>query len=493
MKRTTLTAVSAALALLMIAGALAGCAKTADVEDATTPASAEITTAPEESTPEETKLQPDLAETVWDREFRILGCSADNHHSFKSFELYAETLNGDTMNDSIFYRNESVRTRYGISVVQTLVDDPSQKIPIEFSSGEDNFDLVFAYIRDIGGLAQKGYFLDLYSLKNADFTKPWWNKNVNDAVSVKGHLFFGASDFSLRDKNRVQLIVEDDKLLSELKLDPVPKLVRSNEWTAEKMQEYVTAASRDLNGDGKHTAEDQYGIVMHSYDAYAALCFGFGIRLIDKDDNDCLVIVDDTAYASDAIDAVLRICRTETYMTPEKYDRNWDLPYDTFCDGRALFKITILHSLGDFNSDCEFDFTVCPLPKLNADQEKHYTIPDKIAMLYAVPVTEKDPDFAGFALEALSYASTDTTLVTFVEILSKARNVRNPDSVEMINTILDGVVYDNSIFYSSNIKLYGILNNDVPSADSNVFARSMKIAKNSAESVIKTINNAFQD
>jgi hypothetical protein len=180
-------------------------------------------------------------------------------------------------------------------------------------------------------------------------------------------------------------------------------------------------------------------------------------------------------------------------MTPEKYDKNWDLPFDTFCDGRALFKITLLHSLGGFNSNCEFDFTVCPLPKLNADQEKHYTIPDRYSMLYAVPVTEKDPDFAGFALEALSYASTDTTLVTFIEILCKTRNVRNADSIEMINTILDGVVYDNSIFYSSNIKLYGILNNDVPSADSNVFARSMKIAKNSAESVIKTINNAFQD
>ena len=492
MKRTTLTAVSAALALLMIAGALAGCAKTADVEDVTTPA-AEVSTVPEESTPEETKLRPDLAETVWDREFRILGCSADNANSFPSFELYAETLNGDTLNDAIFYRNESVRNAYGISVVQHLVKNPSSRITTEYSSGEDNFDLVFTYINEIGGLAQKGYFLDLKSLGNADLTKPWWNKNVNDAVSVKGHLFFGASDFSLRDKNRIQVIVANDQILSELKLESVPELVRRNAWTAEKAEEYVTAASRDLNGDGKHTAEDQYGIVMHSYDAYASLCFGFGIRLIDKDKDDCLVIVDDGAHASDAIDAVLRICRTETYMTPEKYDKNWDLPFDTFCDGRALFKITLLHSLGGFNSDCEFDFTVCPLPKLNADQEKHYTIPDKIAMLYAVPVTEKDPDFAGFALEALSYASTDTTLVTFVEILSKARNVRNPDSVEMINTILDGVVYDNSIFYSSNIKLYGILNNDVPSADSNVFARSMKIAKNSAESVIKTINNAFQD
>lgn len=491
MKRTHLIYLALILSALTIAGTLAGCGKPAGDETGTTAANG--TAVPDQSQPAETKLLPDLADTVWDRDFRILGCSATNHHSWTSFELYAEDVNGEPMNDSVYSRNDAVKEKYGISVVQTLVDDTSKSIPTEYASGEDNYDLIFAYIRDIGGLAQKGYFLDLYSLDNADLAKPWWNKAVNDDVSVKGHLFFGASDFSLRDKNRVQLMVMNDPLLSELKLDPVPGLVRGNEWDAQKMKEYVTAASRDLNGDGVHTKEDQYGLVMHSYDAYAALCFGFGIRLIDKDENGCLAVVDENERAINAIDAVLDICRTETYMTPEKYDKNWDLPYDTFCDGRALFKITILHSLGDFNSDCDFNFTVCPLPKLYADQEKFYTIPDKIAMLFAVPVTEKDPAFAGFALEAFSYASTDTTLVTFTEILSKSKNIRNADSVEMINVVLDGVVYDNSIFYSSDIKLYGILNNTIPSADRNTFSTSMRTLKKSAKEVLDSINNAFAD
>ena len=493
MKRTPLMIIAVILSALIIAGTLAGCGKPANDNETTTAVATVDAASTDQTQPEETKLQPDLADTVWDRDFRILGNSADNHYSFLTFEVYSEGLNGDIMNDTIYNRNETVRSKYGISVAQTLVKDPSTKIPTEYSSGEDNYDLVFAYIRDIGGLAQKGYFFDLKSLGNADLSKPWWDRNVNDAVSVKGHLFFGASDFSLRDKNRVQVIVGNDLLLSELKLDPVPELVRRNEWTAEKMLAYVNAATDDLNGDGKHTSDDQYGIVMHSYDAYASLCFGFGIRLIDKDNSDCLVFVDDTPRESDAIDAVLRICDTDSYMTPEKYDKNWDLPFDTFCDGRALFKITVLHALGDFNSNCNFDFTVCPLPKLDADQEKHYTIPDKICMLYAVPVTETDPDFAGFALEAFSYASTDTTLATFIEVLCKTRNVRNPDSVEMINLILDGIVYDNTIFYSSDIGLYGILNSTIPSTDSNSFSRSMRSAKKQAESVIRSINNAFPD
>jgi len=257
------------------------------------------------------------------------------------------------------------------------------------------------------------------------------------------------------------------------------------------MNEYVTAASIDLNGDGQHTEADQYGIVMHSYNAFAALCFGCGLRLIDKDDTDGLVIVDNADRNTAAIDAVFSFCRTETFMTPEHYNRQWALPADTFCEGRELFKLTLLHSVGNFNKDCEFDFTVCPLPKLNADQEKYNTTPDVYCMLFAVPVTCADTAFAGFALEAYSYASTDTTLVTFIELLCKARNVRNAESVEMINVILDGVVYDSSIFYSDSIGLYGIVNNTIPSLKRNSFINSFKSLKSKSETTIAKINEAF--
>ena len=178
-------------------------------------------------------------------------------------------------------------------------------------------------------------------------------------------------------------------------------------------------------------------------------------------------------------------------MTPEKYGKAWALPADTFCEGRALFKITLLHSVGNFNRDCEFDFTVCPYPKLDTDQEKYYTIPDVYSMLYAVPVHAGDPDFAGFALEAFSYASTDTTYVTFVELLCKARNIRNADSVEMINLILDGVVYDNGIFYAASTKLYGIVNSQVPMEERNSFLRYYNSFKSPAAKAVKAINDAF--
>jgi len=443
----------------MLVSVFAACGETGPSE-ATTEAVPGAVTTPEPGTEEDTSLRPDLPDTVWNREFRILGGGDTRNNSFPSFELYAEELEGEAMNDAIFNRNETIRGKYGITIEQTLEKDTDTIIAKDYSAGEDRFDLVFAYIKKVGGLAQKGYFVDINTIDNVDLEKPWWNSNINDVVSVKGHVYYASNDFSLRDKNRVQVLMCNDKLREENKLEAVSGLVRSNAWTAEKMNEYVTAVSIDLNGDGQHTSTDQYGLVVHSYDAFAALCFGCGLRLIDKDDTDGLVIVDDPDRNITAIDAVFSFCRTETFMTPEHYNRNWDISFDTYCEGRSLFNLTLLHSVGNYNKDCEFDFTVCPLPKLNADQEKYNTIPDVFCMLFAVPVTCSDTAFAGFALEAYAYASTDTTLVTFIELLCKTRNVRNAESVEMINVILDGVVYDNSIFYYETVGLYGMQSRD---------------------------------
>ena len=70
MKRTHLIYLALILSALTIAGTLAGCGKPAGDETGTTAANG--TAAPDQSQPAETKLLPDLADTVWDRDFRIL-------------------------------------------------------------------------------------------------------------------------------------------------------------------------------------------------------------------------------------------------------------------------------------------------------------------------------------------------------------------------------------------------------------------------------------
>lgn len=490
MKATYAKLTTLLLALLMVLSVFAACGKTPDDETgATTAAAASDSPAATETV---TEILPDLEDIVWNREFRILGCADDRDNSFPSFELTADSTTGDYMNDAVYSRNEKIFEKYGITVTQTLETNMKSRIEKDYNSTEDNFDLVFTYVNQVGGLAQQGYFLDMNEIDNIGLSKPWWNKNVNDSLTVKGKLFYASSDFSLRDKNRVSVMLVNDDLRKDLKLDPVPDQVTDHSWTADKMLQYVTVASTDLNGDGQHTSDDQYGLVMHSYNAFASICFGLGVRLIDKDAEDGLIVVANPDHDSSAVDMALKLCGSEVSMTPEKYNRDWAISANTLRAGRALFASTLLSSVGNFNKDCTFDFTVCPNPMLNESQEKYYTIPDVYCMFFAVPVQSKTPEFTGFALEALSYASTDTTLTTFIDLLCKQRNVRNVDSVAMINVIFDGIVYDNAICYSSSIKLYGILNSTIPDGETNVFNRMLTSLKGATEIELGKINDAYE-
>ena len=482
---------AALLALLMAFAVFAACAeKTGPAEESTTAAA--VTNDVPATAAAETKPVPDLPDTKWDREFRVLGTNKDASPTYPNFEIYAETITGDAINDAVYSRNETVKNKYGITVVQTLVNKTHDTVTKDATAGEDNYDLVFVNINKAGGLAQKGYLRDLTGIDYIDFEKPWWNQNVNDTVSIHGRIYYTSSDYSLRDKNRVQVLVCNDELREELRLDSIPGLVRSNEWTAAKMTEFVTAAVSDLDGDGVHTEKDRFGIGLSSYDGYAVLSFGFGLRLIGKDENGGVALISNPDRDSAVIDAVLEILgRKDVMMTPEDYGRNWDISDDTFIDGRALFTSCSLHYVGYHSQRAEFDFTVVPAPKLNSDQENFCAMPDIECMFFAVPTTNQDPNFAGFALEAFSYESTDTTYVTFVELYCKSRNVRNADSVEMVNIILDNIIYDGSIFYSDSIQLFNILNRSIPAVNSNILLRSLNSMKSSAEKEINKINSAF--
>lgn len=71
-----------------------------------------------------------------------------------------------------------------------------------------------------------------------------------------------------------------------------------------------------------------------------------------------------------------------------------------------------------------------------------------MAMLFAIPVTCSDPDFTGFMLEALSAASTDTTLEAYYEVSCKTKYTYDPDSAAMLDITFDGIRYEPAVIYS---------------------------------------------
>jgi|GEM_PF-678887 len=504
MLRKILCLILAALMLLPLAacGEKTPPAPSNDTTAAPNPASGETTTAApvtEDTTPvTEPAVTTDLPDTNWDgKTFRVLGDAGAVYWQFGNFEILVEGMNGEVLNDAIYKRNDQLTEKYNVKFEQWL--DPTEHhtqaiLAQDVAAGEDRFDLAFIELQHVGTSAQQGALYNMSNVQYIDFSKPYWNPDVNEATSIGGKVYFTTSDFSLRDKSRTYIFYYNPELVKANNLDDLIPIIREGKWTLDRMQEYSEAASKDLDGDGTITASDCWGIAMDSYNSFNAFWTAAENACYTKNSEGKFEASYNSQHSYDTIEKLLAsICNTNTagfcddFAGKVDYDY-WDFAFKTFCDGRAMFSTGFPHGLKSRSAEADFDYTVIPFPKLNEEQKKYYTMPDPMSQFFAIPITTKTPEFSGFMLEALSCASTDTSLKAYYETLCKTKYSQNAVSAEMLDVIFDGIRYDIDKIYG--IGFYSIINNIAKSkADKTAssFAKMQKIEQSKLDKLYETI------
>ncbi len=481
MKRT----ISLFILTAILAAQFAGCGENASV-GGTTP-SGETTTAGESTI--DMSAVCELPDKRWGgREFRVLGRESERPQ-FTNFEIYSEGENGDLVNDAVYRRNVLIEDRYDVKITQTLLNEPKNELQKIVLAQEDLYDLSFIEIDHIGALAAEGYFYDLNNVGYIDFSKSYWNPDVNESLKIGNSLYFTSSDFALRDKNRVYIMAHNRDKLKDYKLESVVDLVRAGKWTGDKMNEYCKAVTQDVNNDGKMWIEDNYGIGFDSYNGFTAMMYGFGNKLL-KNTGDGLEISMNNDHTIESIDEGLKIIENGLFCNDfeGKVDFDfWSTSSKLFYENQNLFVTCFPHSLKTYSEKCSFDYGVIPFPKFDEDQEKYYTMPDIWSMLFTIPITNPDPDFSGFMLEALS-SESKTVLYNYYELTCKIKHVYDEDSAEMLDLIFDGIVYDlGNIF---KVGLSGIYDS-IARARTNNFASAYASKEESAKNKLSEIMEKF--
>lgn len=490
------------LAAAMLLSLLASCQDSAQGEVTSAPADdtshTETTLAPEESF-----TLPDMD---WEgREFRVLGYENNARSQFSNFEIDSEGENGDLINDEVFRRNTLIEDKY--NVVITEIRDASNQddwtgstaplIQRTVMAGEDAWDLAFVNIARAGTLAREGYFTDLYELDYIDFSKDWYNQDVNDTLSINDKLYFTTSDFSLRDKSCAYILVFNKTLVEENALGDPFELVRSGEWTLDVLLEWAEAVGGDLNGNSEIDDTDMFGITMDSYNGVEAFAYGCGVRSVGKDSDGRFELTLNTQRTTDFLEKFIS-AMNQSYVVSSCEEYNGKVDYDfwsfagkAFKEGRSLFTTSFPHGLKTYSAECRDDYGILPYPKYDESQEKYYTIAEQHCMLFSVPVTCPDTDFAGFMIEALSYYSTDTTLHAYYEVSCKTKYTYDKDSAEMLDITFDGIVYNPAIVYSIS-GVSGIFY-DLGSRRSSDFASTWAKNESSALADIEKLYEDFRE
>ncbi len=428
----------------------------------------------------ETELTADLPDTDWGGQtFTVLGSGHPVREQFRNFEIDVAELNGEVVNDAIYNRNLEIEQKYNVLIEQYLADTGDtgevDELKKTTMAGDALYDLAFVTVMHMGGVVNQGFVQDMSALPHIDFDKPWWNPEVNEALSIHGKLLFTTSDFSLRDKSRAYIMAVNRELVENHGLGDPIALVDEGKWTIDLTTQWVETVAMDVNGDGKMgDPSDVYGLVMDSYNGFVSFMNGCDNLLWTKDADDGYVLTMNNEHLISSIDKVLAMsCNTDTAFFCN--DMNGKVDYDYWSasgnwwkSGNALFNTAFPHSLKNWSENCEFTYSIVPFPKYDEAQEKYYSMADVWCMLFGVPIGAPDPEFTGFMLEALSYASTDTTLPAYIETTCKMKYTYDEDSARMLDIIFDGVVYEPALIYNKS-GVFKILDTNLPSKKQNNF------------------------
>ncbi|MBQ3865867.1 MAG: hypothetical protein II776_03115 [Clostridia bacterium] len=363
-----------------------------------------------------------------------------------TYEVYAEELNGDKVNDAVFKRNATLEEKYNCKIREERNPNPGAAVREQLIAGEYQYDYLYTNVLQLRSLSASNLLADFYELDNVDLSKAWWDQNAVKGLSIAGKAFYVNGDAGTLDDRASWLMYFNKDIIETCGLESPYELVRRGQWTIDKMYEYMLATVEDLNGDGVMThGTDRFAYMGEELNnwMHVAACNVRISRFSSAGDIEIPPTL--SKEVLDVWAALKPLLTSETRLVGDmgSYFR---MGISTFfgCNCGAVTTFS-----GGVN------FGVLPFPKLNEEQEEYWTsISSLWTYGYAIPVaTDNASDYqengfdsgreqAAYFLEAFSYYSMDTLTVAFYDQVVKRQVVKDLESAEMIDIGLRNKVYD---------------------------------------------------
>ncbi len=418
-----------------------------------------------------------------------------SYSSNYAYEIYGKA-DGTWIENKVHQRNAAVEDRFNINIVNdqeiqaTGTEDLTTHYTAvlrQFTQGDVQFDLLSMMAYQSGklvlGSTDSGNFCDWRSeipyckdsIKNEE---AWWPASLNKDCSINGYQFVAVSDISLTSMEMCyavvfnQELVSKDNIASQIKSSKTGQaystmfdVVRGGDWTLDIFTQvtkdiYIKSSANQTDG---MTADDIYGLAMGrstDVDAWAA---AFGIRYVENDgvNEPTLWTPNNKIYT--AIEKL-----QEFYYTTGAYNTGGDT-YSTrikfFAEGHAYFALLAIEDLSTatmrgMENQSKHPFGVLPYPKYDTNQTEYYTGSRDHCNVLAVPCSVLDQNaqtltMVGAITEALSAYNCSYVKEQYYETILTHQNVSDSDSVEMIDLIIKGRIYDISTFHYEELRLGG--------------------------------------
>ncbi|MBO5416891.1 MAG: hypothetical protein J6A83_09725 [Clostridia bacterium] len=364
-------------------------------------------------------------------------------------DFFAKELNNDPINDGIYYRNQEIENalKCKLEIMTAKRAEVGTMLRDQIISGNTEIDLAYLSGVDVNTVLHYQYLADLMEIDTLNLRNEWWNQSSNRDLRVGGCQYLATGDFSSKGLLSLSCIFFNTSVMETLKYpaDTFYDMVRNDQWTIDKLKEFANVAKDDKGNDGTISIDDRAGFVSE-YGATAYYIVAAGQRAYKNTGTTFEVGIYGNDIAGEMVNKFITLlCDTSISMNTvdPALDGDYTKIYQQFKKGNIAFFSHTLYDILDFRS-MDMEFGILPLPMYSTSQGDYYTISNRHFSCYmAIPAICSDISEAGILGEAMAYyGRTHVRGVVYDKFFTNAQLVRDEDSIEMFDLIVESQVQD---------------------------------------------------
>lgn len=367
-----------------------------------------------------------------------------------AFELDPERNSVDKLVTAIENRNRYAENKLNLSLkMRKLPGTWAQRADFVTAirndaqaGGDDAIDILFGPNYSMVGLMLDGMFLNYYNSRYINLESSYWNGSFIDECTYDGKLYMLEGELTLTMLDSAFVMFCDTKNFRDrTDGDDLYRVVREKDWTFEKLKEYVTlfgTENRD-GDDNKKTKEDFFGMVSPAFscgrDGFPT---AFGVTVVSKGAEGKITTTFSSQRNVDIYADFYRfVNENEGVFVNGNNDGAREECKAMFTAGNTVFITELLNYAGTLRAQ-ERDYGIFPLPMYDDTQSDYYTLSEAVHSQIAIMAGSAKTEAASAALEELGYQTHTLVTDVYYETV-KYRNNRLPESIEMLNIILNSV------------------------------------------------------
>jgi hypothetical protein len=383
---------------------------------------------------------PDVNYDGYDFRLMIRG----QQDEWDSQDIISEEETGEPVNDAVFRRNIEVEEALGITITGIWVEVGNQFNTLRRSvaAGDSPYDAVMLNFQDSSNATKQGMLVNLKDTPGVDLSMPWWDQNLIGETSIMNKTYYATGGVSIMTNDGTWTMMFNKQMMQDFDLPNIYDIVKSGEWTADKMLELGKGVPGDLDGDGEIGQFDRVAFTT-TMDSVQGLFYSTGNRIVTKDvlDMPANALFGDALMAN--LEKIYEVMRGAEDFTMISGDYgNHLVAQSAFEENRSLFYAEVMQCVIRLRQ-MDTEFGIIPMPKANAAQEKYLTtIHAWASAAIAIPIGGDDDERSSTIIEALAYGGYKYITPAYYDIALKTKHARDEESSEMLDIIFAGRTAD---------------------------------------------------